>query len=473
MRLAMYRRKSQNPAKSVGQVSLSLNVFFLLLHIGLAFLFREVKFFSTIHALLVLFLGLYTALTAKDLVEVVPFGAYIIGAEVLWRMSKADVFWEYGKYAIVLIFLVAMFKQKKPLKNLLWPLFSFLLLLPSILLTLNSFGLTTKFRDTLSFTLSGPLSLVVCVIFFSQVSMNRETWIKTIWAAVYPIVGILSLAIESTLTATRIVFGSESVFETSGGFGPNQVSAILGLGALLLILYAIQPGKIKGKILALTLSLLLIIQSFLTFSRGGIINLVFAVGAAFIFLLRSPSRIVRPLFVLFIILVIIGTIVFPQLEELTGGALLARFTDLDPVSRIDLARMDIDLFQTNPVAGVGPGMSTLLRPKLSNIASHTEYSRILAEHGLLGVVSFLILFILLIKTLFTTKSAMIQALLVASAGWAAVEMTHSAMRIVAISFMFGLAFVTFDLEDELPSDQERQSSRFRGFHRFRKRVHER
>ena len=222
--------------------------------------------------------------------------------------------------------------------------------------------------------------------------------------------------------------------------------------------------------LALILSLLLIIQSFLTFSRGGIINLVVALGAAFIFLLRSPSKIVRPLFVLFIILVIIGTIVFPQLEELTGGALLARFTDLDPVSRIDLARMDIDLFQTNPIAGVGPGMSTLLRPKLSNIASHTEYSRILAEHGLLGVLSFLILFILLIKTLFSTKSAMIQALMVASAGWAAVEMPHSAMRIVAISFMFGLAFVTFDLEDESPPNQEQHTSRFRRFHCFQKRV---
>ena len=247
MRLAMYRRKSQNPAQTVGQVGLPLIVFLLLLHIGLAFLFSEVKFFSTIHGLLVLVLGLYTALTAKDLVEVVPFGAYIVGSEVLWRMTKADVFWEYGKYAIVLIFLVALFKQKKPLKNLLWPLFSFLLLLPSIFLTLNSLGLTTKFRDALSFNLSGPLSLVVCVIFFSQVFMNQEAWIKTVWATVYPIIGILSLAVESTLTATRIVFGGESVFETSGGFGPNQVSAMLGLGALLLIIYAIQPGKIKGE----------------------------------------------------------------------------------------------------------------------------------------------------------------------------------------------------------------------------------
>ncbi|MCK9246550.1 MAG: hypothetical protein M0P11_06305, partial [Anaerolineaceae bacterium] len=70
----------------------------LLLHVGLAFLFRNFRIAATIHALLVLLLGLWTALTADNLVKVVPYAAYITGAELLWRMTRAGVFWEYGKY---------------------------------------------------------------------------------------------------------------------------------------------------------------------------------------------------------------------------------------------------------------------------------------------------------------------------------------------------------------------------------------
>lgn len=469
MRLALYQRQLKSPAQAVGQSGLPSILLLLLLHIGLAFLFREMNLFSTIHAILVLVVGLYTALTSKDLARVVPFVAYIMGAEVLWRMTKAGVFWEYGKYAIVLLLLVALIKQRKPIKNFFFPLLSFLLLLPSALLTIEALGFTERSREFISFNLSGPLAVFMCVIFFSQVTINQEMLKKTVWAAVYPIIGILTIAVMSSLTAAEIYFGTESIFETSGGFGPNQVSAVLGLGALLLILYAIQPSKFVGRTLAIVVSLLLIVQSFLTFSRGGIINLAVALGAAFIFLLRRPGKIIRPLFVLFIILIVVGYVVFPQLEALTGGALSARFMDLDPVSRVDIAKQDIELFQSNPIAGVGPGMATNLRSGVSMVAAHTEYSRVLAEHGILGALSFLILIFMLFRSLLKTPSAMAQAWIVASAGWAAVEMAHAAMRIVAISVMLGFAFITFDLEDLPPVVQEHSSSRYKRFYRYQKR----
>ena len=88
---------------------------------------------------------------------------------------------------------------------------------------------------------------------------------KTVWAMVYPIIGILTLAVYSTLTATTINFGSESVFVTSGGYGPNQVSALLGLGAFLLIMWMIQTNKKGGRFFSILLVLALVIQSFLTF----------------------------------------------------------------------------------------------------------------------------------------------------------------------------------------------------------------
>jgi hypothetical protein len=76
---------------------------------------------------------------------------------------------------------------------------------------------------------------------------------------------------------------------------------------------------------------------------------------------------------------------------------------------------------------------------------------------------------MLFRALFKTRSAMAQALLTATAGWAAVEMAHSAMRIASIPFMLGFAMVTFNLEAILPEGEKNSPSRNLRFNRFQKR----
>jgi hypothetical protein len=56
--------------------------------------------------------------------------AYIAGCEVLWRMKKADLPWEMGKYATILILVMAIMRAGK-LKRSLLPAAYFILLLPS------------------------------------------------------------------------------------------------------------------------------------------------------------------------------------------------------------------------------------------------------------------------------------------------------------------------------------------------------
>lgn len=141
---------------------------------------------------------------------------------------------------------------------------------------------------------------------------------------------------------------------------------------------------------------------------------------------------------------------------------------MDPVSRVNLAKADYDLFLANPVAGVGVGMSYYYRIAPVSEAPHTEYSRILAEHGVLGILALTILVGMLITAFFRTSNTMAQAWLVASVGWAAVEMSHAAMRIVAISFMLGLAFATLEVEEFSTAEQATTSYRFRKFRRYRK-----
>lgn len=217
MRTTNYKTLTRPGAKTIPLDNTVVICILLALHAGLAMLFRYLSIAATIHAVIVIAIGLWTALTSDDLVKVIPYAAYIMGAEILWRMTNAGVFWEFGKYSVVLLFLVAMIKQRKPLKNLGLSLFFFLLYVPSIYLTIEAFGFSSTTRDMISFNLSGPLATAMCILFFSQVTISQDTLKTTVWAAVYPIIGVLTLAVQSTLTATAINFGSESVFVTSGG----------------------------------------------------------------------------------------------------------------------------------------------------------------------------------------------------------------------------------------------------------------
>ena len=78
----------------------------VLLHILLALTMRSYKLVSTLHAMVVLAIGVYTALTSEDIKKIIPIIGYITGAEVLWRMTKAGVFWEFGKYATIAILIL-------------------------------------------------------------------------------------------------------------------------------------------------------------------------------------------------------------------------------------------------------------------------------------------------------------------------------------------------------------------------------
>lgn len=425
----------------------------VILHIVLALAMRSFTIFSTLHALIVFAIGAYIALTSKDIKAAIPIVGYITGAEVLWRMTRAGVFWEFGKYATIAILMLALLKKGKLKKSVL-PLLFFIVLIPSVIFTIDAFGFSERARELISFNLSGPLAASICILFFSHVETNLEEIKTWIWLTVYPILGILTLAAYSTITATEIDFGSESVFVTSGGYGPNQVSAVLGLGAILLVMLAISEGKKIGRFWAILFALGLLVQSFLTFSRGGIYNFTISLGGAILHLLGKPNKFTKGIFILIVFLALMVVFIIPQLETFTGGMLSQRFLDTDLTSRESLFEADFKIFLENPVFGVGPGMAMYFRRGATYAAAHTEYSRILAEHGIGGALALLILAFLLVRSYFKAPDALTRAWVVALAGWPLVEMAHAAMRVVAISFMLGLAMVNWGKAEDKTTNEE-------------------
>jgi O-antigen ligase len=383
--------------------------------------------------------GLFIALTAKNPKKLACVTAYICGAEILWRMTEASIFWEFGKYAIVALMGISLLRMRG-VKSAGLPILFFFLLSVSIPLTITGGNLEDA-RQAISFNLSGPLCLAVCVIFFYQVRLSWEDRENLIWYLVVPIMGIATLCLRGIITAEELNFVNESNFATSGGFGPNQISAILGLGALMLFLLTLQVRKNSKRWIPLGLGLGLLAISVLTFSRGGLYNVGAALLVTGVLSLGNPR--VRAIFLPVTIVAILvgGYVIFPQLNKFTGNALEERFTDTDTTGRTEILLAEINVWKQHPIFGVGPGMGPIFTHQElgGTYAAHTEYTRILAEHGVFGILSILILFLIGMRAFIKAPSGLPQAWMAALLVWPLVEMTHAAMRVAAIGFIFGLA----------------------------------
>ena len=413
---------------------------FAALHVPLGIAVYYVPVLALVHGLATVAIAFVWACKARNLDRVACAAAYIVGAEVLWRMARVPLFWEFGKYAVGCVLLVAAIRAGRATAPLLSSLY-FVLLIPSAALTVLNDSPGSA-RAYISFNLSGPFALAAAAWFFSQIRLTPDRLLRVLLSALIPLISISSLTIFSILTAGSIVFTTESNLATSGGFGPNQVSAALGLGALIAFATAASSGTAASfRLLMLLVGLLFAGQSMLTFSRGGIYNAAAAGAIAFVFLLRDARSRVALAAVAIVVLVALPVVVMPRLDAFTDGALSARFSSFDLTNRGELAKLDLDIWGDNTLLGVGPGQAGYYRERAGRYAAaHTEYTRMLAEHGLFGLVSMLLLFASVVLNVRRISDARVRALIAALAGWALVFMLDKAMRTAAPAFMLGLAF---------------------------------
>lgn len=425
---------------------------FVILHIPLALLMYKVAFLSTLHAVVTLSIGLFWALSGRRIERVVYIGAYIMGSEVLWRMTQATLFWEGVKYALALIFVLAIFKWKL-FKGSFMPLFFFFLLIPSVLVTFLDLDFSQA-RDFISFNLSGPLVLTVSIWFFSNIRLPSEKLSRLFWVVISPILGIVTIALFSTVTATTITFDERSNFVTSGGFGPNQVSAMLGLAAFLVFfLYSLagKIGRLFPRLLLLGLIILFAAQSAMTFSRTGVYLAAGSVAVAIFFLLRDTRARLRGVAAMMVVFLIGNFLLLPVFDTFTEGAFSRRYASIDPTARENLAQADFELWQENLALGVGIGQAKLHRAssRLYGIAAHTEFTRLLAEHGSFGFLAIVMLLLMAFRNLRRTHDPREKAFSLSLMTWSILFMMVSAMRLAAPTYIFGLAFavVNFDEKD--------------------------
>jgi len=419
---------------------------FFAAHIPLALLMDRYSTIGSLHAVATLMVGLWCAAIGRRPMERVAYiGAYVTGAEVLWRMSEAAVFWEIGKYATIAIFLVAILRSRN------WkapglPLVYFLLLLPSVAVTLMK-ETPADARFIISGNMSGPLSLMMSAWFFSRVKLSRQQLRRLFLVLIGPTIGVAAIATSSTIMASDINFSNESNFVTSGGFGPNQVSAALGLGALLALLYVLtDKGNWALRALMIAVAIGLTAQSAMTFSRGGLYTAGGAAALGVLYLSRDARARVKMILLAALLFVIVTFVVLPRLDTFTGGALSARFENTSSTGRNSIAGADLQIWLANPFFGVGPGESKVEHALYyRKIATHTEYTRLLAEHGLFGLVAVLLLFVMAgqrFRRIGRMRNINTKAMVAPMVVWGLLYMIDKAMRLVAPAFTFGLSFIT-------------------------------
>jgi hypothetical protein len=104
---------------------------------------------------------------------------------------------------------------------------------------------------------------------------------------------------------------------------------------------------------------------------------------------------------------------------------------------------DLQIAMENPALGVGVGQGTVKRAEefgLERVA-HTEFTRLLAEHGIFGVGALCLLLLMGVQAIWRARTVRAKALVASMLCFSFLFMVGSGMRLVLPALTFGLASV--------------------------------
>lgn len=423
----------------------------VLIHAGIAVAIFYIPLLSKIYALLIAVFGLYYIIRKNNKNnEVLYVSAYLVGAEVFLRMTGGNLNNEYVKAVVSVLMLLGFVLSGFSKSSIVYWLY-FLLLLPAVLITMSNQEMNLEIRKAITFNISGPVCLGLCALYCykRQVTFTQMQNIVVLFGL--PIITTLVYLILYNPSVRDVITGTQSNFATSGGFGPNQVATILGLGMFVFFCQLVFMSK--SKLIILLNGFLFVVSSYraiVTFSRGGVITgfamIIFVLIAAYLFSNSSGKRKLKW------IVVLSGVLAFSIWSYSviqTSGFITKRYANQDASGRVKEDRLggreqimgnEIELFKENPIMGVGIGLGKIFRQHElgQEVASHNEITRLLAEHGMFGVFILLILFITpVILFLNNHQNIYFFSFYVF---WL-LTINHAAMRIAAPALVYALALL--------------------------------
>ena len=428
-----------------------LNYFqWVVLHLGVGFIVYLHRPLSAIILPITLILLIFFVIGNKNRNnEALLAAGYMAGAEVFFRMTKATVFWETGKYSVILFLLIGMYYKGASSKTIPYWIYM-LLLLPAVFVASQTMDSTlNEFRTSVAFNLSGPVCLGVSALYCYYKKITKEEFNQVLVMILLPLIANMVYLYFRTPTIGEALMsgsGTNSNFEASGGYGPNQISTVMGMGAFILF---IRLFTIKNKVINifdLSLFVFMMYRAVVTFSRGGVLTAILCIIAFLVLFYYKQDSFQRSqiFFKLFLFLGAFLVMGIYTASE-TQGLIVNRYTNKDAAGevqdnittgRVELFTTELMGFYENPVLGVGVDRGKGFRG--SRVASHNELSRLLAEHGVFGLIVILIL--ISVPLIFWVKFKNNYYFL-AFLGFWFLTINHSAMRIAMPAFVYGLALL--------------------------------
>ena len=425
------------------------------IHIAIGLLVYLVPFLAKAYTLSIFIYGVYYVVKNKNRNnEVLDVSAYIVSAEVLLRMRDGMILNEFGKYSVLVFMFMGMYYSSFLIKGF-WYWFFIFLLIPGVVLSVFTMDYNTDIRKAIAFNLSGPVCLGVASVYCFQRKITLQKLIDLIRFFSLPLISIAVYLFLYTPSVREVVTGTQSNFETSGGFGPNQVSTILGFGIFVFFTQFLLNSKSSLiKVLNLVLTLIFAFRGIVTFSRGGVLTgVVMIILLLVVVFFQLNSRNKSKVFLITIISFLGAIGVWGYSSIQTNGLINKRYANQDAKGREKeskftgrevLFESEIDMFLDNPFMGVGVGRNKEIRKKETGIvsASHNELTRMLAEHGTFGILGLLILFL---TPLILYASHPHHLLAFSFYAFWLLTINHAAMRLAAPAFIYSLSLLRVEL----------------------------
>ena len=429
----------------------------IIFHVILGVLSAITPFGLIIWFYVVFISSFFLVIKSKTIYPFCLFIAYLTSFELLARMSQTSPFipYELGKYLLFFMLCIGIYKFKS--RSILG-LLMFMLLIPSAFF--DKSGMVD--RSSIIFNLMGPINVAMAIWFFYGKRLTKIQLIRLLRLSILPLVSVLASTIFKTPSYNELEFTLGANFATSGGGGSNQVSTVLGLGMFISFIFLINKWNLTGyRITDFLLFFLFAFQGLLTFSRGGIIGGVLGIIVVFYFVIKTSKR-NKSLFRLpnlgkaFLLSLFLILITFQVADSLTGGLLGLRYLgetagtiagtkekSLNSITtgRVDIFLEDVQLWEDSPIFGVGVGASSYMRNFSSFYLSHVEMSRLLSEHGILGLIYFGILLYVLVLILLKKQTPMEKGIMVAFFIIALYTTFHAAMRTYLTPLFIGLSLI--------------------------------
>jgi len=427
----------------------------ILFHAGIGFLVYLFPFVSKIYGYSIFILGAYYIIKKQNKNnEALIVAGYVVGCEVFLRMTHGNPLYEIAKYGVIVFIIIGMYFSGFSKKAIPYWLF-LLLLIPSVVISTFALNFDTNIRRAIAFNISGPICLGVASIYTFRRKVSLDQMNSILLSIGLPIVSCIVYLIFYTPNIREVITGTDSSFLASGGYGPNQVATILGLGMFIFFSRFILESKTKFMvILNLVIALNIMYRGMVTFSRGGMITGFLMIVLLLLFLYYKSNHIGRVKLNYMIVMLIITLLVtWGYTSFQTGGLIGKRYANQDAAGRIkeskftgreEIAKDEISTFLENPVFGVGVGKGTEVRKEKTgvDVLSHDEITRMLAEHGSLGILGLLILFFTPLFLYFENKFNMY--LLCFFCFWF-FTINHAAMRTAAPAFIYSLSLLNVNI----------------------------